>query len=189
MLLLDNALADWSGPTPWPPVTIAVNVSPRSLRDPDFPERIADVLRFHDASPSMLMLEITENLILSDAPRATVCLTRLHELGVKLAIDDFGVGYSSLSRLRRLPVDQLKIDMSFVHGLEASNDAIVRSTIALAHDLGLTVVAEGVEGAIALEHLRELECDAVQGMFVARPGSATTIRRWLARQHVGTRES
>jgi EAL domain-containing protein (putative c-di-GMP-specific phosphodiesterase class I) len=110
------------------------------------------------------------------------CLSRLHEMGVKFAIDDYGIGYSSLSYLRRLPVDRLKIDRSFVSGLMTGDDAIVRSTIDLAHNLGLTVVAEGVESAEARDRLRELGCDAAQGNFIAKPGSAADIRGWMERQ-------
>ena len=156
--------------------------SPRSLRDPGFPDQVADLLRRRQASPSALVFEITENLVLSDTTRSMTCLSRLHEMGVKFAIDDYGIGYSSLSYLRRLPVDRLKIDRSFVSGLVAGDDAIVRSTIDLAHNLGLTVVAEGVESAEARDRLQELGCDAAQGNFIAKPGSATDIRRWMARQ-------
>ncbi len=182
MRLLDKALAEWTGLDRWPPISVAVNLSPRSLRDPDLPDRIADVLRLHDASPSTLVLEITENVILSDVPLSTACLSRLHDMGVTLAIDDFGAGYSSLNYLRRLPIDQLKIDRSFVSGLGAGDDAIVRSTIDLAHRLGLTVVAEGVESVEARDHLQQLGCDAAQGNLIAEPGPATDIRRWIARQ-------
>lgn len=156
-------------------LSVAVNLSPRSLRDPDFPDRIANVLRLHGASPSALVFEITENVLMSDAPRSKTCASRLHDMGNTIAIDDFGAGYSSPSYLRRLPVDQLKIDRSFVSGLMSGDDAIVRSTIDLAHNLRLTVVAEGVESAVARDRLRELGCDAAQGFFIAEPGSATAI--------------
>lgn len=183
MLLLDKALAEWSGRDRLLSIAVAVNLSPRSLRDPDLPDRIADVLRLRHASPSALVFEITENVLMSDAPRSLTCLSRLHEMGVTLAIDDFGAGYSSLSYLRRLPVDQLKIDRSFVSGLVAGDDAIVRSTIELAHNLGLTVVAEGVESVEARDRLQALGCDAAQGNFIAAPGSAIDVRRWVAQQN------
>jgi diguanylate cyclase len=187
MLLLDKALAEWTGPDPRLPVRVAVNLSPRNLRDPELPDRIADLLRLHRALPSELVLEITENVIMSDPARVTTCLSRLHEMGVTITIDDFGSGYSSLAYLRRFPVDQLKIDQSFVLGLAAGDDAIVRSTIDLAHDLGLTVVAEGVETAAVRDRLLELNCDAVQGYFIAEPGSLVAVRRWVAQQNAAGR--
>jgi diguanylate cyclase len=182
LALLEQALAEWSGMHGVPSVPVAVNLSPRSLRDPGFPDQVAEVLRRRQASPSALVFEITENLVLSDTTRSMTSLSRLHEMGVKFAIDDYGIGYSSLSYLRRLPVDRLKIDRSFVSGLVAGDDAIVRSTIDLAHNLGLTVVAEGVESAEARDRLRDLGCDAAQGNFIARPGPAADIRGWIERQ-------
>jgi diguanylate cyclase (GGDEF)-like protein len=184
MLLLDQALAEWAGPQP--PISIAVNLSPRTLRDPDLPDRIANVLSAHDASPSRLVLEITESTLLVDAQRTTTCLSLLHDMGVTLAIDDFGAGYSSLSYLRRLPVDLLKIDRSFASALAVGDDPIVRSTIDMAHNLGLRVVAEGVEEAVVLERLRDLGCDAAQGNYIAAPAPPADVRRWVAaRQSLG----
>src|SRR5439155_26872120 len=119
MILLDRALVDWADPSdPGDMIAIALNLSPKSLRDPDFPTRIATALANHGASPSALVLEITENVLLSDPHQSLACLSQLHEMGVTLAIDDFGAGYSSLSYLRRLPVDVLKIDRSFITGLK-----------------------------------------------------------------------
>ena len=182
-LLLDQALAAWTGPDPRLAVPVAVNLSPRLLRHPDLPDRIAEHLKLRNAHPSSLVLEITENFIMADPLRSMSCLNRLHDMGIKLAIDDFGMGYSSLSYLRQLPLDQLKIDRSFMIELAAGDDAIVRSTIDLAHSLGLTVVAEGVESAAVYDRLRGLGCDAVQGLFISAPGPAITIRRWVARQN------
>jgi EAL domain-containing protein (putative c-di-GMP-specific phosphodiesterase class I) len=102
-------------------------------------------------------------------------------MGITVAVDDFGTGYSSLSYLRDLPVDELKIDRLFVSGLRTNDAAIVRSTIELAHNLGLTVVAEGVESIAVCDRLRELKCDAGQGLFFAAPDTAAAIRRWLLR--------
>src|SRR5262249_41950432 len=141
--------------------------------------RIATALDAHGASPKALVLEITENVLMSEAHQCLACLRQLYEMGVTLAIDDFGAGYSSLSYLRRLPVDVLKIDRSFITGLRAGEDAIVRSTIDLAHDLGLKVVAEGVESRMERDHLRELACDAAQGHYLASPCEAPEIRRWI----------
>jgi diguanylate cyclase (GGDEF)-like protein len=186
MTLLDKALSEWTKPRR-PPVPVAVNLSPRNLRDPDLANRIAELLRLHDVPPTSLVLEITENLIVSDPLRAATCLTRLHDMGVTLAIDDFGTGYSSLSNLRRLPIDELKIDRSFVTGLVEGEDAIVRSTIDLAHNLGLIVVAEGVEWDMVRDHLRALGCDAAQGMLFGKPAAAIEVRRRVARQNVADR--
>jgi diguanylate cyclase (GGDEF)-like protein len=185
MMLVDKALADWAAFDPSRKVPVSVNLSPRTLHDPDFPDRLAQLLRRRGASPSALVLEVTENVFASDASRVTACLSRLHELGIALAIDDFGVGYSSLSYLKRLPVDRLKIDRSFAMELAAGDDAIVRFTIELAHNLGLTVVAEGVESEAACDCLRQLGCDAAQGGFIAAPASAADTSRWVAQREAG----
>jgi diguanylate cyclase (GGDEF)-like protein len=180
ILLLDKALAAWSGPGAVP---VAVNLSPRHLRDPDLPDRIAEHLSSQNALSSNLALEITESFVMSDPLRSTTCLSRLHDMGVRLAIDDFGTGYSSLSYLRQLPIDDLKIDRSFVIEVAEGDDTIVRSTIELAHNLGLKVVAEGVESVAVRDRLSELGCDAAQGFFIAEPGPLTDIRPWVARQN------
>ena len=121
---------------------------------------------------------------MDDPQRAEAMLNRLSEQGFKLSIDDFGTGYSSLAYLKRLPVDELKIDKSFVMGMEAGEDdaMIVRSTIDLAHNLGLTVVAEGVETAAILERLRALACDEAQGYHISRPVPAQEFLAWQQRQ-------
>jgi diguanylate cyclase (GGDEF)-like protein len=179
---VDRALADWVAHGASPGFRIAVNLSPRSLNDPSFPARVQRMLEAHAASPECLALEITENLIMSDPERSIRSLTELHAMGIRLILDDFGTGYSSLSYLRRFPVDELKIDQSFVIGLAGGEDeAIVRSIITLAHNLKLRVVAEGVETAEVRARLSALGCDAVQGHFVCRPASATTIAEWMAR--------
>jgi diguanylate cyclase (GGDEF)-like protein len=178
---LDRAFGDWAGTLP-PDCRIAVNLSPRSLNDPSFPARVQRMLDARQASAERLALEITENLIMSDPERSIRSLTALHDMGVRLILDDFGTGYSSLSYLRRFPVDELKIDQSFVIGLAAGEDeALVRSIIGLAHNLKLRVVAEGVETAEVRDRLTLLGCDAVQGHFICRPASATTIGEWLQR--------
>src|SRR5207247_6004417 len=135
------------------------------------------------APPSSLAIEITETILMSDPARSMDCLQRLHGMGVRLVLDDFGTGYSSLSYLRRLPVDELKIDRSFVAGLVSGQDeVIVRSTIDLAHNLGLTVVAEGVENEDVQTRLLEMGCDAAQGTFISPPAGASDIRTWLRQQ-------
>jgi EAL domain-containing protein (putative c-di-GMP-specific phosphodiesterase class I) len=169
MLLLDQALAEWSGPQP--PISIAVNLSPRTLRDPDLPDRIANVLSAHDASPSRLVLEITESVLMTDRELAVTILHALRSLGVRLSIDDFGTGQSSLGYLKTLPVDSLKIDRSFVDGLGSDPDdsAIVAAVVSMGHALGLTVTAEGIETPLQLSELRSLGCDLGQGYYFARP--------------------
>jgi diguanylate cyclase (GGDEF)-like protein len=181
MFVLERALDDWSPQVFRGPLTIAVNLSPRNLHDPQLPEKILEAVKARGIPTSKLTLEITENVIMSDPTRSMACLTELHDMGVRLVVDDFGTGYSSLTYLRQLPVTGLKIDRSFVHGLERGEDeVIVRSTIDLAHNLGLTVIAEGVESSSVQERLLTLGCDAVQGSFISEPRSAQDIRGWMA---------
>ncbi|WP_342131322.1 putative bifunctional diguanylate cyclase/phosphodiesterase [Hydrogenophaga sp. OTU3427] len=162
---------------------IAINLSTRDLLDQDFPLRLAALLRQYGVLSSGFCLEITESAIMDDPQRAEATLNKLAAQGFKLSIDDFGTGYSSLAYLKRLPVNELKIDKSFVMGMEAdeSDAKIVRSTIDLAHNLGLSVVAEGVENAAVLGLLRELGCDEVQGYFVSKPLPAVEFNGWRAR--------
>ena len=176
--VLDRALADCPAAAA---MGISANLSPRCLDDPELPSRIAELLQKHGASPSMLTLEITENIIMLDQARSRKCLARLREMGVRLSIDDFGTGYSSLTYLRRLAVDELKIDSSFVADLAKGDEVIVRSTVELAHNLGLTVVAEGVESRLACDRLRAFGCDAVQGQLISRPLPAHELLPWLKR--------
>jgi diguanylate cyclase (GGDEF)-like protein len=164
-------------------VPVAVNLSARCLLDASLPDRVARLLAEHGVPARLLRLEVTESAVMSDAARCMDVLQRLHTLGVRLSIDDFGTGYSSMLHLRRLPVDELKIDRSFVLGMTTmTQDAIlVRTAIDLGHNLGLTVVAEGVEG---LEHavaLRDLGCDVAQGYHFARPMSAADMTDLLQR--------
>ena len=177
---IDRAMSEWSPAFAKGPVTIAVNLSPRSLHDASFPTTICEMLRERGASPSSLALEITENLIMSDPERSTQTLSELHAMGIRLIVDDFGTGYSSLSYLRRLPVDGLKIDQSFVIGLASGeDDALVRSIIDLAHNLRLSVIAEGVETAEVQDQLLAMGCDAAQGHHICRPSAATEIVAWI----------
>jgi EAL domain-containing protein (putative c-di-GMP-specific phosphodiesterase class I) len=171
---ITRALSEWPGHAHR--VTVAVNVSPRSLHDPSFPGRVRGVLESLEADPARLALEITENVVMSDTTRALHVLDELHAMGIKLVIDDFGTGYSSLSHLRRLPVSQLKIDRSFVSGLsQGEDDALVRSIIDLAHNLKLEIVAEGVDTLELRNQLRALGCDAAQGHFISEPAPATAL--------------
>ena len=180
MRLLERALDDWAPARFRPAIAASVNLSPRMLRDSALADRIEQVLRVRNVEPGALILEITETVIMADPLGAIRVLARLHDMGVQLAIDDFGTGYSSLSYLRRLPVDVLKIDRSLVEGLEAQPDPIIQSTIDLAHQLGLIVVAEGIESAGVAERLRVLGCDAGQGWAIATPANPDEVRRWVA---------
>jgi len=162
-------------------LAVSVNLSARDLLDLDLPQTVATLLGLHGVSSEWLELEITESVILADPMRARAVLSRLDAMGVRLAIDDFGSGYSSLAYLKRLPVSEIKIDRSFVMNMERDdNDAvIVRSTIELGRNLGLRVVAEGVENDAVWHRLAQLRCDQAQGYFLARPVPADELTRWL----------
>jgi diguanylate cyclase (GGDEF)-like protein len=182
--VMDLALAEWPMYPGSVPLKIAVNLSPRTLHDAGLPARIQEILTAHRADPSCLALEITENLIMSDPELSSRTLTQLHDMGIQLIVDDFGTGYSSLSYLRRLPVDTLKIDQSFVIGLaNGEDDALVRSIIDLAHNLRLSVIAEGVETEAVRNQLLALGCDFAQGHFIAKPAAAPKIAKWLERRN------
>jgi diguanylate cyclase (GGDEF)-like protein len=158
-------------------IGIAVNLSARNLLDGDFPDRVAEVLAEFRVPADMLIFELTENSVMTDPDRMKPVLHRLHELGVGLSIDDFGIGYSSLSQLRRLPVDEVKIDKLFVFsmGTDLGDLAIVRAIIELGHSLGLRVVAEGLEDEATLARLSALGCDLAQGYYLGRPARAEAI--------------
>jgi diguanylate cyclase (GGDEF)-like protein/PAS domain S-box-containing protein len=166
-------------------LSIAVNLSIRNLLDMEFPEQVAALLAKWNVDPRFLELEITESTMLSDPIRTTRVLERLSAMGIRLSIDDFGTGYSSLSYLSRLPVDEIKIDRSFVTNMtiNAGDAIIVRSTIDLGRNLGLEVVAEGVETAECWDELSSLGCTAAQGYFLSRPLPAAELGAWL-RAHV-----
>jgi predicted signal transduction protein with EAL and GGDEF domain len=161
-------------------LTMAVNISAHSLRfNSNLPEMVAALTETWGTAPGRLTLELTEGALIEAA--APDILGRLHRMGEKMSIDDFGTGYSSLAHLQRLPVDELKIDRSFVTSLALASDeeVIVRSTIDLAHNLGLSVVAEGVEDEDVLRLLAEHDCDAAQGYFFSRPCVADELTAWL----------
>ena len=149
---------------------IAVNLSPQTLMHPDFIVNIDKIIK-DKKDGELLTFEITENLFLAEFDRLTEVLEYVCYLGVELSIDDYGTGYSSLSRIRRLPVSELKIDQSFIKDMVDNKDdeVVVRSTIELAHNLGLSVVAEGVEEQPALDLLRQLGCDTIQGYLISKP--------------------
>jgi diguanylate cyclase (GGDEF)-like protein len=162
---------------------VSVNLSTRDLMDQDLPDKLDVILRRHRALAEGFCLEITESAIMDDPQRAEATLNRLAERGYKLSIDDFGTGYSSLAYLKKLPVNELKIDKSFVMAMEQDEgDAkIVRSTIDLAHNLGLTVVAEGVENEAVLTLLHALNCDEGQGYHMSKPLPVAQFCDWVAR--------
>ena len=162
-------------------VTVAVNLSVRHLTDLGLPRQVDEALRKHGVPASALVLEVTETLIMSDPVRAREVLHLLRELGVALAVDDYGTGYSSLAYLRRLDVHELKIDRSFVGQVttDEGHATIVRSTVEMGHNLGLRLVAEGVEDAATLDLLRGWGCDVAQGYHLSRPLDLAAVLPWL----------
>ena len=162
-------------------LTVAVNLSASSLLDIELPDYVAACLAARRLGAEALQLEITEEFLMTDRARARDILVRLREHGVQISIDDFGTGYSSLTYLRELPIDELKLDRSFVFPMidDTRAAALVRSTIALAHSLGLRVVAEGVETALVLDELTAYGCDQAQGYYLSRPVPAADLEHWL----------
>jgi EAL domain-containing protein (putative c-di-GMP-specific phosphodiesterase class I) len=160
---------------------VSVNLSTRDLLDQDLPLKFMDILKRHQLEPSSFCLEITESAIMDDPVRAQQTLERLHNMGVDLSIDDFGTGYSSLAYLKRLPVNELKIDKSFVLNMEndIGDTKIVRSTIDLGHNMGLRVVAEGIESEAVWRLLAALGCDQGQGYFMSRPIPGDKLAEWI----------
>jgi diguanylate cyclase (GGDEF)-like protein len=167
---------------------VAVNLSTRSLQDADLVADVARLLVRHDVPADRLTLEVTEGSVMADPDRAVAVLHDLRELGVRLSVDDFGTGYSSLSYLQRLPVQEVKIDRSFVAALDAGSEnvAIVRAIIDLGRNLGLEVVAEGVEDQATWNRLASLGCDLVQGWHLARAMPIDDLLPWLAAREVET---
>jgi diguanylate cyclase (GGDEF)-like protein len=167
------------------PLTVAVNLSARSVHDGEILREVSTVLDDGGLPPSLLRLEITESSIMADPQRARKVLEQLSDTGIRLSIDDFGTGYSSLAYLRDLPISEIKIDRSFVTNvLERDGDqVIVRSIIDLGRNLGLTSVAEGVESAAALKWLTGVGCDSVQGYYIARPMTTAALNEWIATRH------
>jgi EAL domain-containing protein (putative c-di-GMP-specific phosphodiesterase class I) len=162
-------------------LSIAVNLSGRNLLDVEFHNQVGELLERWDVDPSLLGLEITESTMLADPARTKLVLGRLSAMGIRLSIDDFGTGYSSLSYLKRLRVNEIKIDRSFVMNMDRDEDdaAIVRSTIDLGRNLGLEVVAEGVESRETWDRLHALGCTVAQGFYLSRPVPPAELRTWL----------
>ena len=163
---------------------LSVNVSSLDLQDPEFVRTVASAMKKAGAKPEWLELEITETAIMADPARAIDMVEQLRTIGVRFAIDDFGAGYSSMMYLKKLAVSSIKIDKSFVMDMLADNSdhVIVRSMIGLGHNLGIAVVAEGVETDDILKTLLTLGCDVAQGYGIARPMPAADIPAWLVRR-------
>jgi EAL domain-containing protein (putative c-di-GMP-specific phosphodiesterase class I) len=181
--VLDAALAQmraWSDAGR--PMPVAVNLSARNLLDDQLPDHVVELLDRHGVPAAMLELEVTESAIMIQPLRAQRLLQRLRAHGVRLSVDDFGSGYTSLAQLTVLPVTEVKVDRSFVLTMmtDQGNALIVRSVIELAHNLGLTAVAEGVETEEAFEKLTEFGCDVAQGYLLARPMAAGEFDLWYA---------
>ncbi len=181
--IFEAAVRDWPQLAAMGIERVSVNLSARDLMDSELPARLDGILARHGASAAHFCLEITESAVMDEPQRALATLNALSARGFKLSIDDFGTGYSSLAYLKDLPVDELKIDMSFVKGMDRSaEDAkIVRLVVDLAHNLNLSVVAEGVENAAILAQLRALECDEAQGYHMSKPVPVAELAAFAAR--------
>ncbi len=155
-------------------------MSPLQFRQAGFASRLGNILRGTKVNPECMQLEVTESMIMENVDEAVQILSSIKELGVKVALDDFGTGYSSLSRLSRLPLDKLKVDQSFVRGIEndAGSRAVTDAVIALGHSLRLEVVAEGIESEGSLRYLQEQGCQQAQGYLFSRPLQAEEFARW-----------
>ncbi|MFC1513121.1 putative bifunctional diguanylate cyclase/phosphodiesterase [Thermodesulfobacteriota bacterium] len=162
-------------------LTVSVNLSIKDLQDLAVPLFIKELLKKFQLEPSDLMLEITETSMMLDPDKTFEVISNLHALGVQLSIDDFGTGYSSLAYLKQLPAEELKIDKSFVRNMlkDDNDEVIIRATIDLAKNLGLEVIAEGVESAEIMARLQELKCDMAQGYYICRPIPAAELVQWL----------
>ena len=190
--ILDKAMKqcrDWQDAGA--PIHVAVNVSAKSLLEETLPSKVQSVLDKWNIDPRFLKIEITESSIMADPAHALAIMSMLQSMGVRLSVDDFGTGYSSLTHLRELPIDEIKIDKSFVTGMLTSeaDAAIVRTVIDLAHNLGKQVCAEGVEDAETLQRLEEMDCDLAQGYFISRPVPAATLMTWLTENSWGLKRS
>jgi diguanylate cyclase (GGDEF)-like protein len=162
-------------------IHVSVNLSAKNLQETKLPDQVAEMIETGRLEPSLLEFEITESMIMADPPRALEVLTRLNALGISLSIDDFGAGYSSLGYLKKLPVQKIKIDKSFMMDrLQDENDIIiVKSIINMGHNLGLEVIAEGVEDQETQDHLKALGCDAVQGYYICDPLPSLELIQWI----------
>jgi EAL domain-containing protein (putative c-di-GMP-specific phosphodiesterase class I) len=162
-------------------IDVSVNLSPRQLLDPRLPKLVEDVLGATALLPAQLIIEITEGAMVQDAEAAARNANALHDLGVRLAVDDFGTGYSSLTHLQRFPIDIVKIDRSFVAGVDGlpAEAALAKAIVRLAQTLGLDVIAEGVETPGQAQRLRAIGCNLAQGFYLAEPVSGPELLRLL----------
>jgi EAL domain-containing protein (putative c-di-GMP-specific phosphodiesterase class I) len=153
------------------PISVAVNLSPKQFRHKDIASLVASVLNETGLAPEYLNLEITETAVMDNVETAIQRLTEIKKMGVQISVDDFGTGYTSISYLKRFPIDVLKVDQSFIKGIPGSADdvAIVSAVIAMAHNLSMTVVAEGVETEEQMDYLAQHGCDVIQGYFISSP--------------------
>jgi diguanylate cyclase (GGDEF)-like protein/PAS domain S-box-containing protein len=173
------------------PIHVAVNVSAKSLLEETLPSKVQSLLDKWNIDPRFLKIEITESSIMADPAHALAIMSMLQSMGVRLSVDDFGTGYSSLTHLRELPIDEIKIDKSFVMGMLTSDAdaAIVRTVIDLAHNLGKQVCAEGVENAETLQRLEEMDCDLAQGYFISHAIPAAALMTWLTENSWGLKRT
>jgi len=166
------------------PLTISLNISATSLRDLDFPDRFTNLVRFHKLQPENVILEITESVLIRELSRSLDILTRLRMKGVKLSIDDFGTGYSMMQQLKNVPATELKIDKSIIQNFGNNSDRVIaQKSIELGHELGMTVVAEGVETQAQLDFLTRQGCDIAQGYLFTKPISSEAFVEWLQNYH------
>jgi EAL domain-containing protein (putative c-di-GMP-specific phosphodiesterase class I) len=166
-----------------PPLTMSVNMTAQEFAQPSLTSEVLKALRETGVDPSYLRIEISETIAMGDAEKSSPVLAQLTALGVRFSVDDFGTGYSSLSRLRRIPVDTLKIDRAFIANVDSDREnlEVVRAIIALAHNLGLKVVAEGTETEQEVKQLQQLNCEMAQGYFFSRPADDQAMLKLLAR--------
>ena len=159
---------------------MAVNISAVDLIDLKLPAYVAQLMTRYGLQPNALKLEVTESAVMAEPEQALRALCMLNQMGIKLSIDDFGTGFSSMAQLKKMPLDELKIDKSFVLDLNHDEDdeVIVKSTIELAHNLSLSVVAEGVEDLATLNKLSAFGCDTAQGYFIAKPMTVQSFNEW-----------
>jgi diguanylate cyclase (GGDEF)-like protein len=172
-------------------LTVAVNLSASNLQEPALPGHVADALARHGVPPTALHLEVTEEVLMRDAARATDILAELRAMGIRLAVDDYGMGYSSLAYLHALPVDDLKLDRAFVAHCDTDprSAAIVKSTVELAHNLDMYMIVEGVENEAVLDRLRQWDCDLVQGYYLSRPQLPDRLTPWLLQRQSSPRHT
>ncbi len=170
-------------------IPVAVNISARNLSDDDFANKVKRLLDQHAVASGLLEVEVTESAVMLEPEKAAHILNQLHAIGVRIAIDDFGAGYTSLAQLKNLPISELKIDKSFILAMHSNSDdaMIVRSMVDLGHSLNMKVVAEGIETAQSMNTLTELRCDIGQGYHLCRPALAEVLMHWYSQQPVRPR--